>query len=144
MQVIDNNKYYFNPDTAIISKGWQTVNGSRYYFDTDTAIAFNGYKTIDGKHFYFDSDCVVKIGVFSTSNGFEYFAPANTYNNNIEGQVIVYQSKFLTLNGKNITLMITQKQLPDGKLLIVKNITLILTLLKQLLDGKLLMVKILL
>ncbi|MCO8787909.1 glycosylating toxin TcdA [Clostridioides difficile] len=100
LQVIDNNKYYFNPDTAIISKGWQTVNGSRYYFDTDTAIAFNGYKTIDGKHFYFDSDCVVKIGVFSTSNGFEYFAPANTYNNNIEGQAIVYQSKFLTLNGK--------------------------------------------
>ncbi|HDA5291954.1 TPA: glycosylating toxin TcdA, partial [Clostridioides difficile] len=100
LQVIDNNKYYFNPDTAIISKGWQTVNGSRYYFDTDTAIAFNGYKTIDGKHFYFDSDCVVKIGVFSGSNGFEYFAPANTYNNNIEGQAIVYQSKFLTLNGK--------------------------------------------
>ncbi len=39
-------------------------------------------------------------GVFKGPNGFEYFAPANTHNNNIEGQAIVYQNKFLTLNGK--------------------------------------------
>ncbi|KPI56898.1 peptidase C80 [Clostridioides difficile] len=120
LQVIDNNKYYFNPDTAIISKGWQTINGSRYYFDTDTAIAFTGYKTIDGKHFYFDSDCIMKIGVFSGSNGFEYFAPANTYNNNLEGQAIVYQNKFLTINGKkyyfdNNSKAVTGWQTIDGK-----------------------------
>ncbi len=83
-------------------------------------------------------------GVFKGPNGFEYFAPANTHNNNIEGQAIVYQNKFLTLNGKkyyfdNDSKAVTGWQTIDGK-----NITLILTLLLQLLDGKLLMVKILL
>ncbi len=62
----------------------------------------------------------MQIGVFKGPNGFEYFAPANTHNNNIEGQAILYQNKFLTLNGKNITLVVTQKQLPDCELLMVK------------------------
>ncbi len=62
----------------------------------------------------------MQLGVFKGPDGFEYFAPANTQNNNIEGQAIVYQSKFLTLNGKNIILIMTQKQLLDGKPLMVK------------------------
>ncbi|MCC0686782.1 TcdA/TcdB pore-forming domain-containing protein [Clostridioides sp. ES-S-0056-01] len=120
LQVIDNNKYCFNPDNAVILKAWQTINGSRYYFDIDTSIAFTGYKTIEGKNFYFDNDGVMKIGVFSSSNGFEYFAPANTYNNNQEGQAIVYQNKFLILNGKkyyfdNNSKAVTGWQTIDGK-----------------------------
>ena len=51
----------------------------------------NGYKTIDNKNFYFRNG-LPQIGVFKGSNGFEYFAPANTDANNIEGQAILYQS----------------------------------------------------
>ncbi|HDN2364771.1 TPA: cell wall-binding protein, partial [Clostridioides difficile] len=47
-----------------------------------------------------NTDGIMQIGVFKGPNGFEYFAPANTHNNNIEGQAILYQNKFLTLNGK--------------------------------------------
>ncbi len=71
----------------------------------------------------------MQIGVFKGPNGFEYFAPANTDANNIEGQAILYQNEFLTLNGKNITLVVTQKQLLDGELLTIRNITLILIML---------------
>ncbi|NJA29399.1 cell wall-binding protein, partial [Clostridioides difficile] len=45
-------------------------------------------------------DGIMQIGVFKGPDGFEYFAPANTDANNIEGQAILYQNKFLTLNGK--------------------------------------------
>ncbi|CEK40047.1 glucosylating haemorrhagic toxin TcsH [Paraclostridium sordellii] len=100
LQIINNNKYYFNPHTAIAATGWQSINNAKYYFDINTYIGTTGYKTIDSKNFYFDSNCIMQIGVFKVSDGFKYFAPANTYNNNEEGQAIVYQNKFLTINGK--------------------------------------------
>ncbi len=83
----------------------------------------------------------MQIGVFKGPNGFEYFAPANTHNNNIEGQAILYQNKFLTLNGKKYYFGSDSKAVTGLRTIDGKNITLILTLLLQLLDGKLLMVK---
>ncbi|HBG5344515.1 TPA: peptidase C80, partial [Clostridioides difficile] len=99
-QTIDGKKYYFNPNTAVAVTLWQTIDGKEYYFISTTAIAATGYTTINKRNFYFGDDNVMQIGVFKGPNGFEYFAPANTYNNNLEGQAIVYQNKFLTLNGK--------------------------------------------
>ncbi|HAT4805230.1 TPA: peptidase C80, partial [Clostridioides difficile] len=99
-QTIDGEKYYFNLNTAEAATGWQTIDGKRYYFNTNTYIASTGYTIINGKHFYFNTDGIMQIGVFKGPDGFEYFAPANTHNNNIEGQAILYQNKFLTLNGK--------------------------------------------
>ncbi|MCR1415127.1 peptidase C80, partial [Clostridioides difficile] len=99
-QTIDGKKYYFNTNTAEAATGWQTIDGKKYYFNTNTAIASTGYTIINGKHFYFNTDGIMQIGVFKGPNGFEYFAPANTDANNIEGQAILYQNEFLTLNGK--------------------------------------------
>ncbi len=117
---INNSLFYFDPIESNLVTGWQTINGKKYYFDINTGAASTSYKIINGKHFYFNNNGVMQLGVFKGPDGFEYFAPANTQNNNIEGQAIVYQSKFLTLNGKNIILIMTQKQLLDGKPLMVK------------------------
>ncbi|HBF5620570.1 TPA: cell wall-binding protein, partial [Clostridioides difficile] len=100
-RIINNKKYYFNPNNAIAAIHLCTINNDKYYFSYD-GILQNGYITIERNNFYFDANNESKMvtGVFKGPNGFEYFAPANTHNNNIEGQAIVYQNKFLTLNGK--------------------------------------------
>ncbi len=126
---INNSLFYFDPIESNLVTGWQTINGKKYYFDINTGAALTSYKIINGKHFYFNNNGVMQLGVFKGPDRFEYFAPANTQNNNIEGQAIVYQSKFLTLNGKNIILIMTQKQSLDGELLTMRNITLILIML---------------
>ncbi|MBH9834751.1 peptidase C80, partial [Clostridioides difficile] len=98
LRTIDGKKYYFNTNTAVAVTGWQTINGKKYYFNTNTSIASTGYTIISGKHFYFNTDGIMQIGVFKGPDGFEYFAPANTDANNIEGQAIRYQNRFLYLH----------------------------------------------
>ncbi|UWD48515.1 C80 family cysteine peptidase [Clostridioides difficile] len=121
LQIIDDKKYYFNANTAVAVTGWQTLDGKKYYFDLNNAFAVTGWQTIDGKkyyfnpststisigytlingsHFYFNNDGVMQLGVFKGPNGFEYFAPANTDANNVEGQAIRYQNQFLVFDGK--------------------------------------------
>ncbi|MDX5680624.1 cell wall-binding protein, partial [Clostridioides difficile] len=117
---INNSLFYFDPIESNLVTGWQTINGKKYYFDINTGAASTSYKIINGKHFYFNNNGVMQLGVFKGPDGFEYFAPANTQNNNIEGQAIVYQSKFLTLNGKkyyfdNDSKAVTGWQTIDGK-----------------------------
>ncbi|MCE0597260.1 cell wall-binding protein, partial [Clostridioides difficile] len=94
-RIINNKKYYFNPNNAIAAIHLCTINNDKYYFSYD-GILQNGYITIERNNFYFDANNESKMvtGVFKGPNGFEYFAPANTHNNNIEGQAIVYQNKF--------------------------------------------------
>ncbi|HAU5428605.1 TPA: cell wall-binding protein, partial [Clostridioides difficile] len=120
-RIINNKKYYFNPNNAIAATHLYTINNDKYYFSYD-GILQNGYITIERNNFYFDANNESKMvtGVFKGPNGFEYFAPANTHNNNIEGQAIVYQNKFLTLNGKkyyfdNDSKAVTGWQTIDGK-----------------------------
>ncbi|EFH16631.1 cell wall-binding repeat protein [Clostridioides difficile NAP07] len=98
MRTIDGKKYYFNTNTAEAATGWQTIDGKKYYFNTNTSIASTGYTIINDKHFYFNTDGIMQIGVFKGPDGFEYFAPANTDANNIEGQAIRYQNRFLYLH----------------------------------------------
>ncbi|HDN2417036.1 TPA: cell wall-binding protein, partial [Clostridioides difficile] len=95
---LHDNIYYFGNNSKAAT-GWVTIDGNRYYFEPNTAMGANGYKTIDNKNFYFRNG-LPQIGVFKGSNGFEYFAPANTDANNIEGQAIRYQNRFLHLLGK--------------------------------------------
>uniref|UniRef100_UPI0030846F9C Maltose/maltodextrin-binding periplasmic protein,Hemorrhagic toxin n=1 Tax=Paraclostridium sordellii TaxID=1505 RepID=UPI0030846F9C len=97
-QTIDGKKYYFNPNTAIAATGWQAIDGKKYYFNPNTATTSIGYTTINSKNFYFNNDGIMQLGVFKGPDGFEYFAPANTHNNNEEGQSITYQNKFLIFN----------------------------------------------
>lgn len=98
---IDDNIYYFNPTDGKAVKGWNELIGHpysdgksyyHYYFNTDTCAQFfrRGYCLINNKEFYLNSSGGAMTGVFNTPNGFEYFAPANTHNNNLYGQAIYY------------------------------------------------------
>ncbi|MCC0686490.1 cell wall-binding protein, partial [Clostridioides sp. ZZV14-6345] len=67
---------------AVAVTGWQTIDGKKHYFNPNTAVISTGYTIIGGKHFYFNNDGIIQSGVFKGPDGFEYFAPANTSNNN--------------------------------------------------------------
>ncbi|HBH3693831.1 TPA: peptidase C80, partial [Clostridioides difficile] len=117
---INNSLFYFDPIESNLVTGWKTINGKKYYFNINNGTASTGYTTINDKKFYFNNDGIMQLGVFKGPDGFEYFAPANTSNSNLEGEVIVYQNKFLTFKGNLYYFNISSKavtgwQTIDGK-----------------------------
>ncbi|HBF8411146.1 glycosylating toxin TcdB [Clostridioides difficile] len=91
---INDSLYYFKPPIKNLITGFTTIGDDKYYFNPDNGGAASvGETIIDGKNYYFSQNGVLQTGVFSTEDGFKYFAPADTLDENLEGEAIDFTGK---------------------------------------------------
>ena len=60
-QTINKKKFYFNPNTAALVKGFANISGKTYYLPEEGGTA-KGYIEIEGSKYYFDSNGVMTTG----------------------------------------------------------------------------------
>ena len=75
-QTVDGKKYYFNPSTGIIARGWKTIGKFTFYFNKKTGVMASGEMlVIDGKYYYFYPAGNVFSGWLSYKGYLYYFYP---------------------------------------------------------------------
>ncbi|UUV16739.1 TcdA/TcdB pore-forming domain-containing protein [Clostridioides difficile] len=93
---INDSLYYFKPPVNNLITGFVTIDDYKYYFNpTNGGAASVGETMIDDKNYYFNKEGVLQTGVFNTEDGFKYFAPANTLEENLEGEAIDFTGKLI-------------------------------------------------
>ena len=60
-QVLDNDVYYFEPDSGMMQIRWQDIDGARYYLGDD-GVRQTGWQTINGARYYLGTDGVMVTG----------------------------------------------------------------------------------
>ncbi|MGO1042552.1 TcdA/TcdB pore-forming domain-containing protein [Clostridioides difficile] len=93
---INDSLYYFKPPVNNLTTGFVTIGDDKYYFDSAKGGAASvGETAIDDKNYYFSQNGILQTGVFKTEGGFKYFAPANTLDENLEGEAIDFTGKLI-------------------------------------------------
>ena len=72
-QLVDDNVYYFDPDTGLMQTGWLTTSSGKYFLD-DNGSPITGLFPCPQGTYYFGSDCRMVTGWVEFMEGKRYFA----------------------------------------------------------------------
>lgn len=74
---VNNDWYYFSPDTGAQVTGWLQLDGKWYYLNPENeGIMQTSWLNLGKKRYYFDANGVMQTGAFTTG-GYYYFAEAD-------------------------------------------------------------------
>ena len=76
LETADGAVYYI--EKGKIVTGWKKVDDRRYYFDPATGVMSRGFVQIDGKYHYFDEDGVAQTGKIRSGGAYYYLDKNST------------------------------------------------------------------